>query len=210
MTYKDSISGFRTQLEDIAFSRGVPTKKYSNLEIIYKLSLVQSEISNQYRLYEVKTTITTTGIQEYTLDSALADCLNVIKLSIDTESNLDKISIDEMNLITAESGDPTRYAIYGTGSARKIKFDTLYTGTITAFYYKRLDPYDSTDTSFDETKTGYGLTSWLIPEEYHWLLIDGALAKIFPDMMSSHYKRLHDILSRKMVMGIRTKGFLGI
>lgn len=205
MTFKDTISAFRTQLEDIAFTRNVPVKKYSDLEIIYKLSTVQSEISNLYRLYEVTTTFSTTGLQEYTLETVLPDCLNVIKLSVGTV-NLEKLSMDKMNEITASSGDPTMYSIFGG----KIKFDTLYTGTITAYYYKRLMPYDSSDTDFDVTKTGWQTIGWLIPEEYHHLLVEGALAKIFPDMMALHYQKLTELIKRKRIMPVRTEGFLGI
>lgn len=205
MTYKDSISSFRTQLEDIAFTRNVPVKKYNDLEIIFKLSSIQSEISNLYGLYEVKTTFSSTGLQEYTLETVLPDCLNVIKLSVNG-INLDKVPMDVMNEVTASSGDPTVYSIFNG----KLTFDTLYTGTVTAYYYKRLNPYDSSDTDFDVTKTGWQTTGWLIAEEYHPYLIEGALAKIFPDMLTLYWQRLTNLIKRKRIMPIKAEGFLGI
>lgn len=218
MTYKESIDLFRNQYDDICFARNIKGKGFTKLEIFTRLSQVQAELSNQYRLYELVSNISVVaGTREYALETVLPNCLNVIKITYE-DIHLEKCSYDEITEIEAESGQPTKFTIYGIGTARKLKFDFTpdESGTYTAYYYARLNPQGTyampTGTAsgvYDETASGYG-GSWKIPEEYHPLIVEGAIAKIFPDMFAIYYQNVRELIKRKQIVFRKVGGFLGI
>lgn len=217
MNYKETIDLFRSQYGDNCFSRGLQEKNFTDLNIFTRLSQVQSELSNKYRLYDVLTTFTVTATKTYTLDTIAPDCLNVIKISYNGIP-LDKVSYDKISEYTTETGVPLQYSIYGTGSSRKLIFDLIPTETATydIYYYKRLNVQGTVvdsghwvDGDYNETKTDFGGT-WNIPEEFHYSIVEGALARIFPDMMIVHYKNVQDLVGRKQITFGKVKGFLGV
>lgn len=219
MTFKESIDLFRNQYSDLCYTRGLKAKHFSNMEYFTRLSQVQAELSNQYRLYELVSNISVVaGTREYALETVLPNCLNVIKITYD-DINLEKASYDEIAEIEAESGQPTKFTIYGIGTARKLKFD--YTpdesGTYVAYYYARLNPQGTYATPtgqrdsgvYDETATGFG-GSWKIPEEYHPLIVEGAIAKIFTDLLPIYYQNVKELVKRKQIVFRKVGGFLGV
>ena len=218
MTYKESIDLFKIQYSDQCFGRNVKEKNFSDLDVFTKLSIIQAELSNENRLYDKKGTFSVvSGTRTYTLSSIIPDCLNVINISYNNV-NLEKISVDKMNEFQTESGTPGKYTIYGVGTDRKLMFDYTPDETVSydVYYYARLKAQGTYATPtgiatgvYDETASGYG-GSWYIPEEYHHLIIMGAIAKIFPDMYPVYMKSVSELLKRRQIVFSKTKGFLGI
>ena len=113
MTYKDAINLFEVQYTDLCLQRNITPLKFSNKEIFTRLSIIQSELSNVYRLYDKTTTLNlTAGTYEYLLETLITDCLDVIGITYNN-LNLEKISVEEMNLIVNSQSTPTAYTIYG-------------------------------------------------------------------------------------------------
>lgn len=223
MYYSEVINAFRLEYADQCSNRGVTPRNFTNAEIMYKLSKIQKELCEVHRLFDTYYQKTlTVGTNAYSLSSQYV--FDIKHIQIDGATNTDSLTksdIDEVkqSITNGTNSVPT---LYNWDSVNEtLTFD----GTVTSgmklniWFWKKFwvfipDPagtrrnYSFLD--YDETKTGYG-GSFSIPNEYISLMIDGAIASIFPDMINSYMIKLNQaIINRPTSINFGLKYYMGI
>jgi len=186
MDYKTAISQFKMSIEEQGFLRRVPIKDYYNAEIMFKLSTIQKYLNETYRIIEKSTTqALTTGTNSYPLSNVL-DVKNILIDGVINQNPFTKGSRQEVeNSIT----NGTNKGLYSFENGTLYIDGVPTTGqTLNIYYWERTYLFMPGDTgtnlsflNYDETASGYG-GSFDIPDYYSDLLIEGAVASVFPDM----------------------------
>ena len=214
MNYKDTISSFRSRFETEQFNREQRLRKLTDRQIMFELSAIQSYLQNTYKLYDKAYSLTTAigqssyivGTGATTIPNDVLDIKNVKVLNGTSYRNLTPISKEQINIID-KNCELSSYAVYGQGSSMILEIDFVPTeaGTLFIQYVPRLELFDSTagqatnktfsDTNYVESTM---LGEWLIPKDWHLLLIDGALSNYFPDKKQEWYSLCDDKHGRRM------------
>ena len=196
MTWKDSINIFKQKLKREQTNRKEPLYDMTDEEAMYELSLVQKRLGEWYKPYEKSGTVNlTAGTSSYTLLSSITDFGEVKTVRFGTTSSptlLEPVTMDYIEATNIESGVPAHYCISGGKIYLDFSPDKSYTSDnsyqLTIFYFPKYDVFDSnagtlgTFSAWVKTATGFG-GSWLLPQEWHPLIIEGAIANIYPDKM---------------------------
>lgn len=215
MTYKDSIARYRTILERESFYRKLPLKKMGDKEIMLDLSNIQKQLQELYLLYITSTDVNfIAGTSQYLVNRVY----RIKEINIPEQyPALIGISKEQMDSVEKADGTPTKYAKYGADSGMYIEINAIPTNSyhitdypnakFRMFYYPKLDLFDSfagttTNKTFPDTGTNLWneVTQqgvWLLPNEWHSLIIDGAIADIFPDRKESFYNLCNEMYKRK-------------
>lgn len=208
MNYKDSIELFRLLYRTECFNNKLTAKDFTTNQVMYFLSSAQLQINNLYHVAEKKETVPlTANTYLYLLNTggnkvSKGDILYIKTIAnerITAPYNLTAISKSQLSMIEKIAGLPTKYTVYKSDSGLTLEINTLpeysyhsvnypeYLLTLT--YIPKLVLFDSnsgtsSNTTFpatgdnawvEATQTGI----WLLPEHWHSLIIDGAIAMIF-------------------------------
>lgn len=226
MTYKDGISAFRMKYEALSHVSGNAYKEFLDTEILYLLGQVQSMIGNTYKLCEAEDTIQlVSGQSEYVAGTGATnlpdDVLSIRDIWLDTtKTPISKTSISEITANVYSSGLPTQFAVYKN-------FQKLYLNSIPdksyhvtdapdyqlhLTYIRRLDSFDPSATNTTWTDYDTDLDGvFKLPAEYHPLIVEGALADIFPNRMRAFGETLTMLVaSRPRQLNSKLKYHLGV
>lgn len=207
MTYKEVIQATKMEYSDQCFNRNIPEKILTNAQWMYKLSKVQKELCEVYRLFDTYYQKTlTVGTNAYSLSSQYV--FDIRHIQIDGATNTDsltKSNIDEVkqSITNGTNSVPTLYTWDSVNETLTID-GTITTGMkLNIWYWKKFwlfMPLDTTNNysflDYDESESGYG-GEFSIPNEYITLLIDGAIGSIFPDMLELYYSKVKRITDTK-------------
>ncbi len=213
MTYKEAISLFETKYNRL--SHGKDTYKMSTQDILAELSLAQTELNDLYHLSNKSITVTLiAGTSTYataTTDSGRManqlpmDILKIqsIKLNDNSKTILTEKGESAFGNTTKATGKPYYYTLYKDDTSMILELDTYPDSNyiITILYTAKLFPYSgSTGVNTNPTwsdlnfsSTGYG-GSLKLPEIWHRLVIDGALANIFPELYPKWKLQINEML----------------
>lgn len=119
---------------------------------------------------------------------------------------LEVISREDMSRITKIQGDPKRYTVYGTDNDKVLEIDTLPSegSQLEYLYYARFEMFDETAgtsnslsfSDYDTSLSGYG-GSWKLPLQWQNLIVEGAIASIFPEKMNLYLSKIHNLHNRR-------------
>lgn len=195
------------------------------------LSQAQQYLGDTFSLYEKTGTLDLVQSQSlYTIGSGATNIPKDL-LSIKTaelngntlqHTKTNKVGItskEEMNAIEKSTGLPKKLTIYNVNDNRVLEIDSIpeYSYDASSYpesrinyqYAARLDLFDSTAgtansitfSDYNTATAGYG-GSWKIPAEWHSLIIEGALAEIFPDLKGQfidNARRMQSMVKPKFV-----------
>lgn len=192
MYYSEVINLFRLEYADQCSNRGVAEKIFTNAQIMYKLSKVQKELCEVYRLFDTYYQKSlTVGTNSYSLSSQYVFDIKFIQIDGTTNTDsLTKSDIDEVkqSITNGTNSVPT---LYNWDSVNEtLTFDgTVTTGMkLNIWFWKKFFLFNPRDHTlnysfldYDETETGFG-GSFSIPDQFIPIMIDGALSTIFPDI----------------------------
>ena len=208
MNYKDSISLFRTQIDIEQFNRKAPVMVMTDKQVMVYLSMIQNQLQRNYLLYEKSVDITLkagicvydVGTNAYNIPS---DIYRIKNVSIPNQyPDLIGISKDQM-LASEKELVITKYCYYGTNENAKLEINAkpLYdyginypNSKLVLKYYPAFSLFDSkagtTNATFpipngtlpNEWSEAVQDGEWLLPPEWHDLIISGGVALIFKDL----------------------------
>lgn len=224
MNYKVACDLYRSRYNRQAFKRKEPVPKLTDKEILLELSIVQKELSETYRLASQTQTLDLILNQyQYVVGTGAsnikADILDIDSIFMNPSSTtgvadkpvfLHKASLQDIGNILKLSGQPKRYA-YVDGDADSVLWlDTLPAGyssdsTSRLFinYNQRMFLFYNTQTNanttwsdYDETSATYG-GSFKIPNQFHSLIVEGALANAFPELTELYLLKVKEMVRSK-------------
>jgi len=229
MDYKNSISRFKTVLKRESLRRGIPVYDMRDTEIMLELSVVQCFLQDTYKAKDSYAGVElVSGTSEYVIGSGASnlptdfDDIRNIELAGNTEGYIKPIyplSKDQMNNIYKESGLPGYYCLYQNDSAKVLELDSIpdqsYDATAYPYaklninYYPKVIAFDdkagtADNITFPATGTNaWVVTSqtgkWVLPEKWHLLIIDGAIATVLSDasLYGLFLTKCQDLASKK-------------
>ena len=117
---------------------------------------------------------------------------------------LRKASLGDIGNMERISGLPTRYAFYDDDSNSALWINSLPAGfdadtTMQLFiiYNQRMYLFDEW-TDYDPTDSDYG-GSFKLPRQFHSLIVEGALANIFPEKMNTYLLKSQQMIRSKPI-----------
>jgi hypothetical protein len=203
MNWKDSISIFKQKLKREQTNRKDPLYDMTDEEAMYEMSVVQKNLGDWYKPLEKSGTINlVAGTSSYTILTSITDFGEVKTVRFGATSAptvLEPVSMDYIEATNLESGVPAKFCISGGKIYLDVLPDNSYTANtdyrLTIFYFPKYDLFDSnkgasgtfqawnkalTGDGNDYTSDGFG-GEWLLPQQWHNLIIEGAIANIYPD-----------------------------
>lgn len=200
MTYHEAISMFQSRYGRYIKKDNLPY--VTDDEILMELSILQQELQNNFLLSDVVSTDnatpqTTVSAGDSVIEAGTgagnipSDIMQIWKVTINDTLNTElyPCAISDLRGIIKPSGVPQRYAYYLRGGNGILELDTLpmqdYTMTI---YYAPFYPiYHGVGgvntgawSDVDYNATGYG-GNLKLPEDWHSLVVEGALANVTGD-----------------------------
>ncbi|HRK00917.1 MAG TPA: hypothetical protein PL089_15005 [Ignavibacteria bacterium] len=119
---------------------------------------------------------------------------------------LEMISREDMSRITKIQGEPKRYTVFGMDNDKVLEIDTIPGEGLALeyLYYARFEMFDenagtSNSLSFSDYNTslsGFG-GSWKIPLQWQNLIVEGAIAGIFPEKMNLYLSKINNLHNRR-------------
>lgn len=216
MKYKEAIDLFRTRLKRYSIEKPV---EMTDDEILTELSIIQADLNNKYGLFTKKFEVTlTAGTATYTATytagtsgtSIPDDIMSITKVYLnDTlNSEVEPVSVNHFRGYTKSTSTPEKYAFYLQNSTAVMELDNYPDSayTMTILYTPKLEIYhgvggSNTNTTWadlDKTAAGWG-GSLKVPSNWDWLVVNGALANVFPELKQEYYLEVQTALRTRPI-----------
>ena len=196
MTYKEIASIYQARYARLGYGKQIRKLEYN--DALLDISVAQQDLANNYYLAELETSLAITeGTDIYTLPG------NILHISLIQFPNGDKCfnaSVDKIRVGTKTSGTPEYFMVYGKDNST-LEFNCKPSGitTCTITYCARANMF--LGLSDANTGTEYaGLTDStqiLLPSKYSGLIIERALADVFPERLPIFEMQLKRVLSSR-------------
>lgn len=224
MNYKIGCDLYRSRYEREAFIKRYPVPKMTDREILLELSIAQKELSETYRLTQKTQTLDLVLNQyQYVVGMGASnistDILDIDSIFMNPSLTtglgsepvfLQKASLQDIGNIIKPSGQPQRYAYDDSDSDSVLWLDTLPAGyssdTTSRLFisynqrmYLLFDTPDNDNTTwsdYDETASDYG-GSFKLPNQFHSLIVESALAVAFPNLKEELYMKINKMVKSK-------------
>lgn len=224
MDYKTACSLYRTRYNREALKRQQQVPKMNDREILLEFSIIQKELSETYRLLtDTQTVDLVLNQYQYVVGTGAsnikADILDIdaIFMSPSLTSGvgaqpifLHKASIQDIAYTLKLSGQPSRYAFVGQDADSVLWINTLpigYSSDSTSrlfiqynrklyLFYDNANNDNTTWSDYDETASDYG-GEFKIPNQFHSLIVEGALANAFPELLDSYLFKVNRTVKAK-------------
>lgn len=224
MNYKVACDLFRSRYEREAFKRRQPVPKMTDKEILLELSVVQKELSETNRLLTDTQTVNLVLNQyQYVVGTGAsnisADILDIDAVFMNPSLTsgvgaqpifLHKASIQDIAYTLKLSGQPSRYAFVGQDADSVLWLDTLpigYSSDSTSrlfiqynrklyLFYDTPNNNNTTWSDYDEAESDYG-GEFKIPNQFHSLIVEGALANAFPELLEPYSFKANKMIKAK-------------
>lgn len=224
MTYKNAIDTFRSRYREIGFGKQLPD--LSNYEIMYKLSVVQSELNSTYKICKKRTYLNLQqGVSRYVGadfgyggDLTFWDKVDYVVSNGYLLDNggykLTKSSLEQIQGSVKRTGFPQAYTYYNETVDNPEMFfeidavpdksysdDSKYRLVIQHVWKTGLFQPNVTPSIFQTYNESVSPAtfggSFLIPAEWDRALIEGALTSVFPELESKYQQYVTQALNSK-------------